>query len=175
MKKALFAILLITCGFARAELKHVVRIDEHISRGRQPHRADFPELAQMGFKTVLDLRGGPIHKPRERKAVEAAGMQYISIRLSGIWEPKDEQIAKILAVMEDSSRWPVFLHCRRGDDRLGMAIACYRIAHDHWTNQQAFEEATHSGLSRFEILMRRYIRHFDPSRLGAVSASAAAQ
>ena len=175
MRKTVLAIFLACFGLARAEVKHMIRIDEHITRGRQPHRADWPELAQQGFKTVLDLRGGPIHKPRERKEVEAAGMQYVSIRLSGIWEPKDQQIAKILAVMEDSSRWPIFMHCRRGDDRLGLAVACYRIAHDHWTNQQAFAEATHSGLSRFEIFMRRYIRHFDPARLGTVSASAAGQ
>jgi tyrosine-protein phosphatase SIW14 len=160
---------------AAAELPHVNRVDEHISRGRQPDRADFPKLAQMGFKTVLDLRGGPIHMPREKKVVEAAGMQYISIRLSGIWAPKDEQIARILAVMEDSARWPIFVHCRRGDDRLGLAIACYRIAHDHWTNQQAYEEACHNGLSRFEPLMRRYIRHFDPSRLTVSTASIGGQ
>jgi protein tyrosine/serine phosphatase len=168
-------MLLAAGGSAHAELTHIYRIDDHISRGRQPKKADFAELAQQGFKTVLDLRGGPIHKPHEQKIVEAAGMHYISIRLSGIWEPKDKQIAQIVAVMEDPARWPVFMHCRRGDDRLGLAIACYRIAHDHWTNQRAFDEACHDGLSHFEVLMRRYIRHFDPARLPVSSASAAGQ
>ena len=171
MSKLLWCLWIAMGISGRAEISHFYRVDEHISRGRQPKRADFAELAQKGFKTVLDLRGGAIHKPREKKAVEAVGMQYISIRLSGIWEPIDEQIAQIVAVMEDPARWPIFMHCRRGDDRLGMAIACYRIAHDHWTNQQAFAEACKDGLSRFEPLMRRYIRHFDPSRLPTASAS----
>jgi tyrosine-protein phosphatase SIW14 len=170
MKKVFYAVALVVCVSSRAEVSHLQRVDDHIYRARQPKDVDFPELARMGIKTVLDLRGGPIHKPRERKLVEAAGMQYISIRLSGIWAPGNEQIARILAVMEDPARWPVLVHCRRGDDRLGMAIACYRIAHDHWTNQQAFDEASRNGLSRFEPFMRRYIRKFDPAK-AAVSST----
>ena len=173
MNKLFCGLVIVLSVPAQADLSHYYRVDEHIYRGRQPHRADFAEIARLGFKTVLDLRGGAIHKPREKKAVEAAGMQYISIRLSGIWEPQDEQIAKILDVMEDPARWPIFMHCRRGDDRLGLAIACYRIAHDHWTNEQAFREACDEGLSRFEPLMRRYIRHFDPSRLPNAASRAA--
>jgi tyrosine-protein phosphatase SIW14 len=172
--RLLFAVLMLSSVTAQAQLKEFQRVDDHIYRGRQPQTKDFAILKQKGFKTVLDLRGGPIHKPREQRTVEALGMQYISIRLSGIWEPKDPQIAQILAVMEDPARWPIFMHCRRGDDRLGMAIACYRIAHDHWTNQDALQEACDDKLSPFEVLMRRYIRHFDPSRLEvntAVSAS----
>jgi protein tyrosine/serine phosphatase len=128
----------------------------------------------MGIKTVLDLRGGMIHKPRERKLVEAAGMQYVSMRLSGICEPKDRQIAEILAILENPVEWPVFVHCRRGYDRVGMVIACYRIAHDHWTNQQAMEEACRFGLSRWEVLMRRYIRGFNAGKIEADSQAAAA-
>lgn len=81
----------------------------------------------MGIRTVLDLRGGPIHKPRERRRAEAADMGYISIRLSGIFPPKDRQVTQVLAVMEDPERWPIFLHCWRGDDRVGLVIACYRM------------------------------------------------
>ncbi len=153
------------CTLSAGAEVSIHRIDEHVYRGRQPKGGDFPELASMGIKTVLDLRGGSIHKPHEKKRVEEAGMRYISIRLSGIFEPHDRQIAAILAVLEDPARGPVFVHCRRGDDRLGTVIACYRMHHDHWTNQQALDEASQLGLSRFEVLMRRYIRHFDPGRV----------
>jgi tyrosine-protein phosphatase SIW14 len=147
-----------------AEL-HVSRVDEHIYRGKQTGAAQFSELAGMGIKTVLDLRGGMFHKPRERKRVQAAGMRYISIRLSGIWAPKPPQIAKILAVLEDSNLWPIFVHCRRGDDRVGLVIACYRVAHDGWSNDRAYAEARRNHLSPFEIFMRRFIHNFDPSTL----------
>ena len=164
MRVACCLLLFVLCPYLQAAEPRLTRVDDHVYRGRQPTKEEYGELARQGIKTVLDLRGGMIHKPHERKLVEAAGMQYVSIRLSGIFAPRDEQIARILAVLEDPAREPVFVHCRRGDDRLGLVIACYRIAHDHWSNQQALDEACHLGLSRFELLMRHYIRHFDPVR-----------
>ena len=173
MKTAFCALLLLAGVPASAEVRNFHRINEHIYRGRQPGKQDFPELARRGIKTVLDLRGGPIHEPREQRAVQAAGMHYISLRLSGIFEPHDWQIAQVLAVLQDPGRWPIFIHCRRGDDRLGMVIACYRMVNDHWTSRQALDEAEKLGLSRFEILMRRYLRHFDAARVQALEQRAA--
>ena len=158
-------VFLALCVAAPAEIKHFYRINESIYRGTQPRKEDWPSLAKMGIKTVLDLRGGPIHKPRERKRVEAAGMRYISMRLSGIFPPKDRQIARILEVLENPADAPIFVHCWRGADRVGLVIACYRIAHDHWTNSRALAEARHERLSPLEVLMRRYVRNFDPSRV----------
>jgi tyrosine-protein phosphatase SIW14 len=157
-----FSSIFLVCLLAHAEIRQLRRVDDHVYRGKQPGKADWAELSQMGIKTVLDLRGGPFHKPRERKLVEAAGMHYISIRFSGIWEPKQQQIEQVLSVLEDPARAPVFIHCWRGDDRVGLVIACYRIDHDHWTNKQALAEAREDGISRFEILLRRYIRDFHP-------------
>ena len=163
--RACCALLLALCLTAPAEIKHFYRINDDIYRGTQPRKEDWPILAKMGIKTVLDLRGGPIHRPRERKRVEATGMRYISIRLSGIFPPKDRQIARILGVLENPANAPVFVHCWRGADRVGLVIACYRIAHDHWTNAQALAEARHQRLNPLEVFMRRYVRNFDPSRV----------
>jgi tyrosine-protein phosphatase SIW14 len=159
------ALLLAVCVSARAEALPVVRIDAHVYRAKQPNRGDFVGLKHMGIKTVLDLRGGMIHAAKERKWVEAAGMQYVGIRLSGLLPPKEQQMAKILALLQDPARGPVLVHCRRGDDRTGVVIACYRIAHDRWTNARALEEARRNGISPMEPLMQRYIRQFDASKV----------
>jgi protein tyrosine/serine phosphatase len=150
---------------AQSGLKDVHQIDEHVYRGRQPSDEEFAALAQMGIKTVIDLRGGHFHRPREEKLARKSGLRYVQERFSGIFAPHDSQIAKILDAMEDSFNGPVFIHCKRGADRVGVVIACYRIAHDGWTNEQAMEEATNGHISPLEILMRRYIRHFDAARL----------
>jgi protein tyrosine phosphatase (PTP) superfamily phosphohydrolase (DUF442 family) len=127
--KAVDPLWLALCFTAHAEINHFYRVDKSISRGTQPQKEDFPKLAQMGIRTVLDLRGGRIPKPRERKRVEAAGMRYISIRLSGIFPAKNPQIAQVLAVLEDPANAPLFVHCWRDDDRVGLVIACYRMDH----------------------------------------------
>ncbi len=87
------------------------------------------------------------------------------MRLSGIFPPKDYQIVQILTVLEDPNRAPIFIHCWRGDDRPGLVIACYRMVHDHWTNQQALEEARQLRLNRLEVLFRRYIRKFEADKI----------
>jgi len=132
------------------------QVNEHVYRGAQPNREGFSALAKLGVRTVIDLRG----ERSERNVVEGAGMRYVRLAWSGYKAPADEQISTVLSLMNDNSAWPVFIHCRRGADRTGTAIACYRIAHDHWTNQQALNEARNFGMSSSEILMQRFILHF---------------
>jgi tyrosine-protein phosphatase SIW14 len=171
MAKLCCMFFLAVCASAQVDIARFRRIDDNIYCGHQPPPQGYGQLKQMGIKTVLDLRGGFIHKPHEEKEVTAAGMEYHSMRLSGFWEPHNNQMADILAILEDPSKTPIFVHCRRGDDRAGMVIACYRIAHDHWTNEQALTAARQEGLNVLEVLMQRYIKHFDPATLQSVSTA----
>jgi len=138
-------------------------VDDHILRGGQPADAAFHKLAERGVKTVVDLRWIGEHDiPHERQIVETEGMRFISVPMRGLSAPTQDQISKVLSVLEDSNSWPVFIHCRRGSDRTGTVLACYRISHDHWQNQKALEEAKSNGLSSFERAMRSFIQHFQP-------------
>ena len=89
-------------------------------------------------------------------------MRYISLPLSGIEPPSDRQIAHALAIIEDAGNGPVFVHCRRGADRTGTVIACYRISHDGWQNRQALDEARGFGMSWIERGMRSFVLHYRP-------------
>ena len=132
------------------------QVDEHVYRGAQPHGEGFEGLAKLGIKTVIDLRG----ERSEETAVEHAGMHYVRLPWSGYKAPAESQIRAVLSLLNDNSAWPVFVHCRRGADRTGTAIACYRIAHDHWTNQQALAEAKTFGMSSMEVAMQHFILRF---------------
>jgi tyrosine-protein phosphatase SIW14 len=153
-------VLLAAPLWAQDAKPRLYRVDDNVYRGLQPTRQDVTDLASRGIRTVLDLRGALDHKGWEQQAVQAAGMRYIRIGMSGFFAPSDRQIDKILAVLDDPAVGPIFLHCRRGADRSGVVIACYRITHDHWTNAQAMVEARQQGFSRLEVLMERYIKHF---------------
>ena len=143
-------------------------VNEHVLRGGQPSDDGFKSLARRGVKTVVDLRWVDEHSiPREKQVVEADGMRFISVPMKGFSAPKEEQVSKVLSALEDGDNWPVFVHCRRGSDRTGTVLACYRIRHDHWENQKALEEAKAYGFSVFERAMRIYIEHFRPVPLSA--------
>jgi protein tyrosine/serine phosphatase len=149
------------------------QVDGHLYRGAQPSARDFPSLARMGVKTVLDLRDGAGHVRGEQKQVQAAGMRYVSLPMNGLEAPSEQQIARALEILQDEASGPVFVHCRRGADRTGTVVACYRIAHDRWPNQKALDEARTFGMSWLERGMRNYVLRFQTSGSPALALPAA--
>lgn len=135
-------------------------VDANVYRGAQPSLQGFRNLAALGVKTIVDLRGDD-RLPEEQKEVEDLGLRYISVPMSGLTAPTDEQIARILAVFDAADAAPVFAHCREGKDRTGTVVACYRISHDHWTNDKALAEAKQYGMSPFQHPRKKYILGFD--------------
>jgi tyrosine-protein phosphatase SIW14 len=172
----LLALTLAVAGIQAASIPDVPgvpnfhQVDEHVYRGAQPHGQGFDGLAKIGIRTVIDLRG----EKSEETAVERAGMRYVRLPWSGYKAPAEAQITAVLSLLNDNSAWPVFVHCRRGADRTGTAIACYRIQHYHWTNQQALAEAKTFGMSSMEVAMQRFILSFIAPVTALNTASATA-
>ncbi|MGD0616662.1 MAG: tyrosine-protein phosphatase [Bryobacteraceae bacterium] len=137
------------------------KVDDQVYRGAQPTDVGFASLAHLGIKTVVDLRSiGEHSQADEQRLVEAAGMHYVSVPMKGMTSPSSDDVAKVLAMFNDSADGPVFVHCRRGADRTGAVIACYRIGHDHWDNKQALSEARALGMSWYQRALQNFVLHF---------------
>lgn len=153
-------------AFAGAEVTGVPnfhKVNDHVYRGAQPTDGGFKSLAAVGVKTIIDLRGEGGRSREEESVVKAAGMRYVSLPMRGLGAPPADEMAKILALLDDPSTGPVFLHCKRGADRTGTVVACYRIKHDRWDNQKALNEARSFGMSWVERAMQHYVLHYGPS------------
>lgn len=113
---------------------------------------------------MIDLRpdgeDGTHSIAKEAEMVQAAGMRYINVPLSGIRAPSHATVKKLLALMTDPANGPVFIHCKRGADRTGTIVASYRMAHDHWNNADALKEANSLGMSWHEFAMRYFVANF---------------
>jgi uncharacterized protein (TIGR01244 family) len=137
------------------------KVNDRVYRGAQPTPEGFRNLAELGIKTVIDLRGDEHSIADEKQWVEAAGMKYVSVPMKGMQTPGADQIAAALKILNDDSAGPVFVHCKRGADRTGAVIACYRIGHDHWDSARALDEATNYGMSWYQLQIRRFVARYN--------------
>ena len=145
------------------------KVDDHVYRGAQPTPQGFSNLNKLGIKVVVDLREPGDRSAFENKVVTAAGMKYISVPMYGMATPSNESVRKVLALLEDTSAGPVFVHCKRGADRTGGVIACYRIEHDGWKNDKALVEARSMGMSWFQKAIQSYVLKYQPRTLDAAA------
>jgi len=150
------------------------KVDEHVYRGAQPTPQGFSNLQKLGIKVVVDLREPGDRSAFENKIVTAAGMKYVSVPMYGMETPSNDSVRKVLALLEDTSSGPVFVHCKRGADRTGGVIACYRIEHDGWKNDKALVEARSMGMSWFQKAIQSYVRKYQPRTLDAAALVPAA-
>jgi tyrosine-protein phosphatase SIW14 len=142
-------------------------VNEHLFRGAQPSPAGLQELGALGIKRVVDLREPGPSTQFEEEQLKKLGIKYVNIPFRQFSAPTNDQIEAVLKLIGDGEI-PTFVHCRRGKDRTGTAIACYRVQHDGWDNQRALREAKSYGMSSFERGMQQYILHFMPTKLGVL-------
>lgn len=145
---------------AKEALPNFHQVNENLYRGAQPEQGWIEKLKELKIKTVINLRGEDEGTSVEATQARAAGLHYFSVPLPGFGRPKDEQVEKVLALINDSQNWPVFVHCHHGEDRTGTIIAIYRMTHDGWTLEQAKKEAKKYGMSRFQFAMKDYISDY---------------
>jgi len=159
--------VLYAAGPSAPHVRNFGVLNEHIYRGGAPSPIALEELQALGVKVVIDLRNKGDGTIAESVQVHNLGLKYVNVPLGAWSAPKRAQLEVILPYLFRSEAQPVFIHCRRGKDRTGTVIACYRIQHDNWTNRRALEEAEKYGISFAERSMRAYILHFTPLTLPA--------
>ena len=169
---ALLAFGLPLFGGSAPGIKNFDQVDAHVYRGGQPTDEGFRYLAKLGVKTVIDLRETGSRAKAEEFFVRGVGMKYINVPMTGLTPPTEAEMTRLLAILEDGSSGPIFVHCWRGADRTGAVVAAYHIDHDRWDNARALRDARAHKMSSFQIPRQNYIRSFRPQTLNAASTPA---
>jgi tyrosine-protein phosphatase SIW14 len=155
----------IVAGADAAPVRHIRnfgQVNANLYRGAEPSSAGLAELQGRSVRWVIDLRQHSQQTLREQREVENLGMHYVNVPFRPWSAPTPGQIRAVLTLLLNRPDQAIFVHCRRGKDRTGTVIACYRIQHDGWTDARALEEANHYGMSQLERAMRSFVLHFSP-------------
>ena len=121
-------------------LPNLHKVAEGLYRGAQPTAAGFEQLKRLGVRTVIDLRVN--HSDQD--LLPPAGMRQEVIPMQ-TWHVDAAAVERFLAIVADSNRAPVFVHCQHGADRTGLMCAIYRVVVCNWDKESAIREMTQGG------------------------------
>jgi protein tyrosine/serine phosphatase len=125
-------------AFPSVKIKNFGQMDDRFYRGAQPKERDYQALAELGIKTVIDLRNDPTDY--EKRSVEALGMRYVNIPMSDKDYPETAQIDQFLKLVEDPQTGKFYVHCAGGRHRTGVIGAVYRFNQYNWNFEQVYRE-----------------------------------
>ena len=137
-------------------------VNDHLYRGAEPTAVGISELGSAGVKVLIDLRESGPGTQFEKQQAEKLGIKYTNVPFPPLAAPSPAQVQLVLNMIDQNREQTVFVHCRRGKDRTGTVIACYRVQHDGWNNAKALDEAKSFGMSSLERGMRTFILQFTP-------------
>ena len=134
-------------------------------------------VEEYGIKSIVDLRfpgtGDTINNPElpqeliaERDAVaKIKGVKYFNNGSDQV--PNEENLKTFFAIMDDSTNYPVLLHCYHGIGRAQMYSALYRIEYEGWTPDEARKKAAFPvQFSSFDhgTPKGEYLKNYKPRR-----------
>jgi len=124
--------------YSHIKLGNFGQMDERFFRGAQPLESDYQALKDIGVNTVIDLRNDPT--AYEKAAVEALGMKYVNIPMSGWKSPQQKDVDAFLELVNNSETGKFYVHCKAGIHRTGVVGAAYRYTKYDWDYANVYKE-----------------------------------
>lgn len=165
-----------TSTFPNVHIKNFGQMDDRFYRGAQPKQDDYQSLADLGIKTIIDLREDP--ESYEKTSAEALGMRYVNIPMSDKSYPEKAKIDQFLKLVGDPTTGKFFVHCAGGRHRTGVMGAVYRFNNYHWGFDQVYAEMkdydfyTRWGHGDMKKFVEDYAQNFTTAAVQGAAAAA---
>lgn len=86
-----------------------------------------PEIQQLGFKTVVDLRSeAELAMDNEADKAQQLGLHYRSFPVAKVW-PSADLLGQFSTLINNPDNHPVLVHCRSGN-RVGFIWALHQLS-----------------------------------------------
>lgn len=123
--------------------------------GGQPTAEQFETLANLGYTTVINLRGLDENGNTNPEFVESLGMTYVSIPITGAPDVSEANARKLAEVMA-ASEGDVVIHCASGN-RVGALVALKGYYVDGLSPEDALKLGKAAGVTRLEPVVRQQL------------------
>jgi protein-tyrosine phosphatase len=131
-------------GYRYPVKDHQEKVDNHLIRGsRLEGPSDYANLQQQGVKSIVDLTA---EGTLDEKLAKGMGFNALNLKIIDNTPPTTAQMKQFLDFVTNPQNQPAYVHCEAGHGRTGVAVACYRMAVDGWSPDQAVAEASKDGL-----------------------------
>lgn len=141
-KRAMRGLMWGDHGVLRLAFKNFRPVGEGMWRGNQPSPARLKALRDMGFRTILNLRGtqpGRHYYDLEHHVAQDLGLEVVDLPWGSREAPYVERIEQLIEVF-GRIEYPAFMHCKSGADRAGIVAVLYKLLHEGAPFEEAIEQ-----------------------------------
>jgi tyrosine-protein phosphatase SIW14 len=116
-------------------------LDGNIYRGGQPTTEGWAYLKSIGVTNVVKLN-------EKSEAVDKTDLpvNYYPINVADqvLLKPSKKTVDGAVSHITPNT----YVHCEHGQDRTGLIIGVYRVTHDHWSKEKAYNEMIGYGFHK---------------------------
>ncbi len=130
-------------------------------------------IEDYGIKTVINLRteaersrGDGTWYEQEMRAIQRAGIKHLDAPVLEGHPPSPEQIARILAILDDPKNLPVLVHCEKGTIRSAAVEGLFRreMLHESGADAYARVETWGRDLEDDYPAIAKFIQTYTPRK-----------
>lgn len=128
-------------GFLRQRFSNFHWISPEMARANQPSPEQIARYAEMGIKTIVNLRGQSDtgYYWLEREACAKHGLVLVDAPLGSREAPSKERVYRAKEIVETIA-YPALMHCKSGADRAGLMAVFYKHFREGVPIDQALEQ-----------------------------------